>query len=610
MDIMSKIQNKEVLLQVLHNHVVNDPCNSDLSQVFRLKDYAGSVGRPNSNTLVYKHDVNVFMLGEEATQQQLDRNAGLPLENIADRLVRECLQNDVPSCLHNTEYAMREVYKQSKLVAMAHELIPDSAFWVYRECARFHFDHYSPPLFLEQLHRLGLLDKSLWWHFPHISTTEPGLVAYTPSPEYGRADRQVRTKVGRYLQQFYGEVLTQEQIRSMANGVKGFTFHMSKERSDFKAVYEDSSGDRGQTGSCMAGSNVGDVYGDYHPAEVYASGDFAITWLTDHITNELVARAVLAYPDKPNDGGHFVRLYGDEACSLHDMLTAKGYEKRPEYASGLRLLVLTDDNDNYLMPYIDGGERNVSMMKGSWIIGSCQGEHHHIASSQSGIYEGGYECGCCGNRTDQREEDMAYSDYHDIRIGECCLDEYTYCYSRHGDRDYIESSSVVYCETDGEHYHDRHLDEHGIVFCEYEDVYRSEDECVQSPSGEYMGQDDAVRVELADGDEVFYHHTDTHAAMQIVVALPDDNGWCFTRHFMRDDMPEAEATAYAEAQRFVDDYGNERVVGYVSLLDTIRYMRDIKEGVRLLRSMAQVPLQPKFNTVIGETVQRNYAGLL
>ena len=79
---------------------------------------------------------------------------------------------------------------------------------------------------------------------------------------------------------------------------------------------------------------------------------------------------------------------------------------------------------------------------------------------------------------------------------------------------------------------------------------------------------------------------------------------------MRDDMPEAEATAYAEAQRFVDDYGNERVVGYVSLLDTIRYMRDIKAGVRLLRSMERVALQPKFNTVIGETLHRTYAGQL
>ena len=609
MDIMSKIQNKEVLLQVLHNYAVNDPCNADLIQVFRLKDYAGSVGRPNCNTLVYKHEANVFMLGEEATQEQLDRNACLPLETIADKLVRQCLQKDLPSCLDNTEYSTREAYKQTKLVAMAHELIPDSAFWVYRECARFHFEHYTPPLFLEQLHSLNLLDKSLWWHFPHISIEEPSMVAYTPSPEYGKADRQVRMKVGRYLQQFYGKMLTQDQIRSMANGVKNLTFHMSKERSAFKAVYEDSSGDRGQTGSCMAGSNIGDVYGDYHPAEVYASGDFAITWLTDHITNELVARAVLAYPDQPNNGGHFVRLYGDEACSLHDMLTAKGYEKRSEYKSGLRLLVLTDDNDNYLMPYIDGCERNVSMMNGSWIIGSCQGEHHHIASSQSGIYEGGAICDHCGDHTDQSEEDMAYSDYHGIRIGECCLDEYTYCYSRHGNMDYIESSNVVYCETDGEYYHDRCLDEHGIVHCEREDAYRSEDECVQSPDGEYMAEGDSVRIELADGDEVFYHHTDTHPIMQMVVALPEDY-WGIVRCFMRDDMPEAEATAYAEAQRFVDDYGNERVVGYVSLLDTIRYMRDIKEGVRLLRSMARVPLQPKVNTIITETIQRTYAGQL
>ena len=117
-----------------------------------------------------------------------------------------------------------------------------------------------------------------------------------------------------------------------------------------------------------------------------------------------------------------------------------------------------------------------------------------------------------------------------------------------------------------------------------------------------------MRIELADGDEVFYHHTDTYAAMQMVVAMTDEDG--FVRYFMRDDMPEAEATAYAEAQRFVDDYGNERVVGYVSLLDTIRYMRDIKAGVRLLRSMERVALQPKFNTVIGETLHRTYAGQL
>src|SRR6185503_12685840 len=51
-------------------------------------------------------------------------------------------------------------------------------------------------------------------HFCHVSNEDSEKIAYTANAEDGAADKQTRTRPGRYLEQHYGNVLSQDEIRN------------------------------------------------------------------------------------------------------------------------------------------------------------------------------------------------------------------------------------------------------------------------------------------------------------------------------------------------------------------------------------------------------------
>jgi len=55
------------------------------------------------------------------------------------------------------------------------------------------------------------------------------------------------------------------------------------------------------------------------------------------------------------------------------------------------------------------------------------------------------------------------------------------------------------------------------------------------------------------------------------------------------DLPEDIAKIHDEATRFVDDYGNEWVSGFVTMHQLIRYARDVTNGLKMFRSIEGVP---------------------
>jgi len=67
-------------------------------------------------------------------------------------------------------------------------------FWHIRAHARF----YGANKCYEPIQVDGFTDR-FPLHFLHISTDNPGMVAYTPDDQYGKADRQVRQKFGKYF---------------------------------------------------------------------------------------------------------------------------------------------------------------------------------------------------------------------------------------------------------------------------------------------------------------------------------------------------------------------------------------------------------------------------
>src|SRR6266550_1006295 len=52
-------------------------------------------------------------------------------------------------------------------------------------------------------------------HFAHVAKGDPAKIAFTATAAAGENDTQTRMRVGRYLQQFYSDVLSNERIQEL-----------------------------------------------------------------------------------------------------------------------------------------------------------------------------------------------------------------------------------------------------------------------------------------------------------------------------------------------------------------------------------------------------------
>lgn len=192
--------------------------------------------------------------------------------------------------------------------------------WRAREQKRFADGHYKPVAWT----------KFDWWikhhkpdHFVHISIKNPANLAFTRNEMDALVDTQTPIKPGKYLTEFFGHVLTTEQIREFAmqhltaNEDKELKFVTTPE--EIERVYKPSLGS-----SCFSGTTKANLYG---------SGDFAVAYIED-AKGKITARAVCCPARKI-----FTYPYGDY-YRLQDLLTKAGYrqtECRTEWV-GLRLL--------------------------------------------------------------------------------------------------------------------------------------------------------------------------------------------------------------------------------------------------------------------------------
>lgn len=179
---------------------------------------------------------------------------------------------------------------------------PERRSWHEREAGR----QADRPL-------LGWCEQPFWrdshniykYHFPHGATGNPALIAYTVDDEKGERDIQTPIKPGRYLRQFFSDVLTEKQIAYYADM---HTKHkpqaliwadlpvkFATTEQDIVDVYA-----RGPV-SCMSG----DGFAAIKPARVYAAGDLAIAYMEASEplserrapTHTIVART-LCWPEK------------------------------------------------------------------------------------------------------------------------------------------------------------------------------------------------------------------------------------------------------------------------------------------------------------------------
>lgn len=184
-------------------------------------------------------------------------------------------------------------------------------------------------------------------HYAHLSIDKPGMVAYTPDVEHGITDKQTRLTPGRYLERFYADRFTREQIAEYVASVSAnfSSFQLARSVDDVRTVY------RGGPSSCMGGPeshtnqywNEDDLDG-HMPCEVYASpSDLAVAYFgpIDHASQRCVV-----WPDKKR----YYRVYG--TGPLATLLEKDGY-RHSDNPLGARVLNIRIGS-GHLMPYVDG----------------------------------------------------------------------------------------------------------------------------------------------------------------------------------------------------------------------------------------------------------------
>jgi hypothetical protein len=259
--------------------------------------------------------------------------------------------------------------------------------WRERERKRFESREYTPLPWVHNYWFENALREGgkIFDHFPHVSVEEPGKIAFTESEEKGNLDRQTRMKPGRYLQQYFRDVLCSADIKNLAGQFAGMyeplELLFASTADDIEHVY--TSG----PSSCM--SHAANEYSSpFHPVRIYAAGDLQVAYLAaapdDNGVRNITARA-LAWPKKKK----YSRIYGDEN-RLSAALEQAGYS--PGKLDGAKL-IKKEHKDGYVVPYIDS----------SFAATDC-GNHLEIKAggeirceATDGIAEQGETCERCGD---------------------------------------------------------------------------------------------------------------------------------------------------------------------------------------------------------------------
>jgi hypothetical protein len=452
--------------------------------------------------------------------------------------------------------------------------VNEQNFWIVREAYRFATGLYQFPMFVDRMRDKGGYDYDLFYHFPHVSLDDPTMMAYTPSLEYGLRDRQVRIKVGRYLAKYYGNTLSQTEIRYYANGEKVNELCFAETADEIERVYVEG------PGSCMGGKSENSFDTDgIHPARVY-EGEFKLAYLEE--CEEITARALVHEPTMT-----YVRTYGHEGDTLAGRLNDAGYSKAYGW-DGARVKAIRCGS-GYIMPYLDGSAPYVHFDykdRNFFIITSDESDADFEACNQNGLADSVCRatCSVCGDSMD--EDNAHYSEYHDVTIGECCIDDYTWAiYDRRGSETYVADEYVVHT-TDGQNFLDNAevLGAHNYVQLDNGD-WAPIDDAVETVDGDWVLCENAVRIESEDGDDLFYSQDDWKRNPQLLIQL-DAGG--FRKLYDPDSLP-SEIEEEVENQPYIDDgFGNMVPTRFI----TIRELAMFYDRMTFVTVLSDVGFDP------------------
>jgi len=324
----------------------------------------------------------------------------------------------------NSAFAGANMATRYRIVRQTAAVVSDE--WKAREHARFS----------DQTYRTVPWHFEAWCnqdHFCHVSNEDSEKIAYTANAADGAADKQTRTRPGRYLEQHYGNVLSQDEIR---NWCARFTLENNKPKllwantaDDIEQVY--TSG----PSSCM--SKPGDYYeSPCHPVRTYGTGDFALAYMLGS-DGGVSARAIVA----PGRKVYSPRIYGDYE-RLRPLLIEAGYTcgNDEDDWHGLKLLRIPY-RDTFVAPYFD---HPMSCVRddGNHLVVDSSGDiecHETNGLANESLICANCECSC--NET--------YTVAGEQWCGECMNDNSTYC---QGCGDYYRNDDIAGTDRHGNAY--------------------------------------------------------------------------------------------------------------------------------------------------------------
>ena len=362
---------------------------------------------------------------------------------------------------------------------------------------RFSTGHWRAPVWAGG----GFIDRYPS-HFVHASRETPGNVAFYADTDKLEADKLTSMKPGRYLSAFYGDVLTEEQIKQWANKQLAATrpaelkFVGNDDPLGWVWVYENSAA------SCMR-YNRSNRYidivlkNDKHPVTVYAHPENNLALAYIMLPGEVEDRTRFCNTDEYIVGARaivntarktYLRIYGAgdvQYTVMKEALERAGYAQS---SSTLRheKLRLEEVEDGYLCPYLDGNYENVEIYNSHLLIGkdglSAHATCGYVREDED---DNSRYCSHCDRCHD--EDDGSYIGSVGAWVCDDCIErDFVWAIGRFGNSElYCENDDdIVYCDYDGRYYIIDYLSDNCMGTTEDGEVY-PEHQIVVTEDGAY-----------------------------------------------------------------------------------------------------------------------------
>lgn len=370
---------------------------------------------------------------------------------------------------------------QEELHAISDGALPRPELWVYREAVRFDRRKYQLPVWAMEDWAL----ESLGVYFPHVSSDDPEQIAYTPSPEHGQRDRQVRTRPGRYLAKIHptlGEQGVKDWANAHAEKYGKITLKFATTPDEIEEVYLNG------PSSCMSKDNRW-YESSIHPTRVYGAGDLAIAY---YKSGGSIPERAICWPEHKIYG----RIYG-ESGKLRTALETEGYRQDGYGFEGARVLRIKE-RGGFVVPYLD----HVGSFEddGDYLVISSDGDIPGDCTRGLATTQPEHSCCCCGCGLD--EDEVYCFDDGDSNYCESCFDEIS-VRCEHSDRLILREDSFT--TEDGFTIDERYRDECFECILT-EELYYDDDNVYETDDGRHVGREIADRLGWHNADGVVYPH--------------------------------------------------------------------------------------------------------